>query len=545
MLRLKSLQPILYEKAEAIAFGIHGQVEIADIDGNILARIEGPEGSDDRFVDSYALPVIYHGVMIGELRAHIQQAASYNTSREMIRKYLHQMASLLACLASELAAAQREDELLAILETVHEGALVINTAGIVTYCNSVARSLLKREEKNLLGVYIEEFWPDAAALKSMNAGKEFTEREEMCFKGKERLHFIVTLRLIREDREIAGAVISFRDIVEARRLIYQMNESRISYTFEDIAGCSKALEQVKEKAMQVTGSSSTVLISGETGVGKEVFARAIHFSGPRKNGPFINVNCGAIPENLLESELFGYEGGAFTGALKGGKAGKFELASSGTIFLDEIGEMPLSLQVKLLHVLQNREVERVGGTKKIPVDIRIIAASNRDLEAMMEEKEFRKDLYFRLGVIPLHIPPLRERKEDIPLLTEHCMIKFAQKLSRKKIKISPEAMECMIRYQWPGNIREMENAIEYAMNMCKGDVIKVCNLPSRLQAGLDDEEILGKAPLEELVQDFERKILMQYIDKYGNTLQAKQEIAKMLGISRATLYRKLAGIGIK
>jgi transcriptional regulator with PAS, ATPase and Fis domain len=544
LLRDKSLKQVLQEKAEAIAFALRAQVLICDVEEEIVARgqtseISGPQWSTEY---DYSVPILYQGKPIGFLQVFLEKGGEFRQA-EMLNKYLMQEASLLGQMAVDPASAKRVKELAAILETVHEGALVINCAGIVTYCNAVARKLLRREKSDLVGIPIGDFWPEAAALKSMDQGVEFTEQEEMCSRGRDRLHFIVTLRLLREAGEVNGAVISFRDIAEARRLIYLMHEDRCGFTFEDIIGCSPAIEEAKRKAGMVSGSSSTVLISGETGVGKEVFARAIHYGGPRAGGPFIYVNCGAIPENLLESELFGYEGGAFTGALKGGKAGKFELADKGTIFLDEIGDMPLGLQVKLLHVLQSREVERVGGTKQISVDIRVIAASNRDLEAMMEEKNFRKDLYFRLGVIPLHVPPLRERKEDIPLLIEHCLQKFIHALGKGQLTLSAEVLDCLICYAWPGNVREMENVLEYAVNMCQGREIKLMHLPERLAPGESQSRAI--APLDELVQDFERKILEEYVQQYGTTLQAKQEIAKMLGISRATLYRKLSTMGIK
>ena len=438
----------------------------------------------------------------------------------------------------------RREELAVILETIHEGALVINSSGVVTYCNATAEKLLKANRSEIIGIPLHELWPQTPALQAMAKGQEYTEKEEIYHSGERWMHFIVTLRLITGSGRPGGAVISFRDIAEARRLIYDLSETSLEYTFDDIIGNSYAIQRVKEMALRVADTNSTVLITGESGTGKEVFARAIHNASHRADGPFISVNCGAIPENLLDSELFGYEGGAFTGALKEGKTGKFELADKGTIFLDEIGEMPLHLQVKLLHVLQNREVERVGGSKKIPVDVRIIAASNRDLDKMMQERKFRKDLYFRLGVIPLHIPPLKERKEDIPLLAEHYLKVLAVKLKRPHMSISAEVMERFLSYDWPGNVRELENVLEYAVNMCAGRILSISCLPPRLCMHTE-EPSENSSCLKTMLLNYERSVIKDHLKRFGTSSKAKNNIARALGISRATLYRKISELGIK
>ena len=236
----------------------------------------------------------------------------------------------------------------------------------------------------------------------------------------------------------------------------------------------------KKQALITARSNSTVLITGESGTGKEMFAKAIHYASPREDKPFITVNCGAIPENLLESELFGYEKGAFTGASEKGKEGKFELADGGTIFLDEIGDMPLHLQVKILHVLQNMRFDRVGGSKSIIVDVRVIAATNKDLEKLIEEGSFREDLYYRLSVIPLSIPPLRERKDDIKQLMYHFLKKYNSFMNKKIERFSPEVEEIYTNHDWPGNVRELENAVEYGANMAFGNVIGIDEVPARI-----------------------------------------------------------------
>ena len=462
---------------------------------------------------------------------------------EAVLLFLMHMSRLLAAKVAESEAMERvillSEELTTILETIHEGALAVDARGLVTHCNSTAEKLFKINRKQILGKPLDHFWPGTPALEVLKTGQEYVEKEEIYRTSGPQMHFIVTVRPIPGRDGPAGAVISFRDIAEARRLIYDLRENTIEYTFEDILGQSKAIRQVKEQALRVAGGNSTILITGESGTGKEIFARAIHQAGSLVNGPFISINCGAIPETLLESELFGYEKGAFTGANKEGKAGKFELADGGTIFLDEIGEMPLHLQVKLLHVLQNREVERVGGSKKILVNVRIIAATNRDLELMMQEGNFRKDLYFRLSVIPLHIPPLRERKEDIPVLTSYCLDKYSAMLHKKISFIAPEVMESLLHYHWPGNVRELENFLEYAVNMADSGVISLEQLPPRIgKVQKKDRESVNS--LRDRLKNCEREIFQNYLEQFGSSAEAKSTIAQELEISRATLYRKLA-----
>ena len=487
--------------------------------------------------------------VIGLVAFTVEQKKQLMSNTEAALLFLDHMADLLAAKVSESKTMERltllSGELSTILETIHEGALAINAQGLVTHCNTTAAKLLNCDRSAILGKNLADFWDNAPAFEVLKTGREYTEKEEFYqTKGRHSMHFIVSVRPIPGKEQPDGAVISFRDISEARRLIYDLSSTPMDYTFDDIIGECNVIRQVKEQAFRVAGGNSTVLITGESGTGKEIFARAIHKASMRDGGPFISVNCGAIPEALLESELFGYEGGAFTGARKEGKVGKFELADGGTFFLDEIGEMPLHLQVKLLHVLQDREVERVGGSKKIPVDVRIIAASNRDLESMMQEGNFRKDLYFRLSVIPLHIPPLKERREDIPALVERCLEKYAPMLKKEIRSIEPDAMECLLGYHWPGNVRELENAVEYAVNMAAGETVTLSSLPPRVRESQAPDFAAVDSPLKDRVREYERRILQEYIERFGNTYEGKNAIAKKLEISRATLYRKLAELGL-
>lgn len=311
-----------------------------------------------------------------------------------------------------------------------------------------------------------------------------------------------------------------------------------------IVGNSPAIKQVKEMALKIGNSNSTVLITGETGTGKGHLAKAIHEASTRAYYPFVAINCASIPENLFESELFGYEDGAFTGAKKGGKPGRFEMAEGGTLFLDEIGDMPLSLQAKLLRVLQEKVVERIGGTRSFPIHVRIIAATNQNLEELVEKKAFRADLYYRLNVIPIHVPSLAERKEDIELLAVSFMEKYGEHAGRTFFGIAREAINLLTHYHWPGNVRELENAIEYAMNMEQDTVLTADSLPPRLRARPLVASSHSGLAIKARVADAEADAIRASLQKHGSDLKGKQRVAEELGIGLRTLYRKLKLLGI-
>ncbi|HHY39349.1 MAG TPA: sigma 54-interacting transcriptional regulator [Clostridia bacterium] len=464
-------------------------------------------------------------------------------NKEQLLVFVRRMASLLSSKVSESEMAGR---LRAVLESIHEGILAVDENGIITHCNSQAEALIRLPKEKIIGHHVSSILPGTPMTEVLKNQKGYVEREEIYQSSQGLLHFFVTARPIISGGKVTGVVASIRDIADVRRLIYDMTSHDQPCTFDDILGNSRAIIEVKSRAQKVARGNATILLLGESGTGKEFFARAIHYSSPRGGGPFITVNCGAIPDTLLESELFGYEGGAFTGARKEGKAGKFELANGGTIFLDEIGDLPLHLQVKLLHVLQRKQVERVGGNKIIPVDVRVIAATNKDLERMMQEGEFRTDLYFRLNVIPIFIPPLRERKEDIDVLVNHFTARHCA-LAGKEIKgVSPTVRELFHHYDWPGNVRELENVIEYAVNLESEDIITIDSIPPRLR-NLKVDLPVGKdlhQPLKSLVRMTEAQVLSEYLSRYGLTLEGKLRAARALGISQATLYRKLRKLGL-
>ena len=317
-----------------------------------------------------------------------------------------------------------------------------------------------------------------------------------------------------------------------KRTFEKINTAK--YTVDDIIGDCSIMQDLKDSVRKVAKTNSNVLIMGESGTGKELFAHSIHAGSMRRKAPFVCVNCGSIPEQLIESELFGYEEGAFTGARKGGKIGLFPAAHGGTIFLDEIGELPLPMQVRLLRVLQDREIQRVGSNVREKVNVRVVAATNRNLYQMVKKGEFRSDLYYRLNVVTLHLPLLRERKEDLPLLIQMILSKISKKESLGAIEISREAMDHLLRYDWPGNVRELENVLERAINFTDaGEKIKAKNLPERITGSMVSQTVM---PLKELMENTEKDAIKDALLRCRN---CKAKAANELGISRTTLYEKM------
>ena len=366
-------------------------------------------------------------------------------------------------------------------------------------------------------------------------------------------HGVSKLPIVDEGQRVIG-IVTGNDALQAlekstrRSLSYYKQELTRTrddqYTFDNLIGRGERIKWLKREAQVAARTNSTILISGESGTGKELLAHAIHYASPRRNAPFIKVNCAAVPEHLLESELFGYEEGSFTGAKKGGKLGKFELADGGTIFLDEIGDMQLAMQAKLLRVLQEREVEKIGRTRAIKVDVRVIAATNKDLEQMVKEKKFREDLYYRLNVINLHMPPLRDRREDIPMLIEYFIKTLNQELGRKIKGISPQAEQLLVNYDWPGNVRELRNTLERAMALTMHEVLEVedfNSFPGSDAPARRGVEAVTVGTLAEAVAQAEKEAIRNALS-YTN--HNKVAAARLLGIHRSLLYRKMKQLGL-
>ncbi len=326
-----------------------------------------------------------------------------------------------------------------------------------------------------------------------------------------------------------------RENIQLKKQLHQR------YGFANMVGQSAAITRVFDLIRKVADTDSTVLVQGESGTGKELIAHAIHYNSSRRDGPLIPVNCAAIPEELLESELFGHERGAFTHALRT-RLGRFEQADGGTIFLDEISEMSPGLQVKILRVLQDHAFERIGGVKTIRVNIRVIAATNKDLEALVAENHFREDLFYRLNVIPIMVPPLRERTSDIPLLVQHFLTEFSRKRKRPRKRFSPGVMDLLLQHAWPGNVRELENLVERLVILTEGEVIEVADLPEKFQAGSKavpvtlEELPAGGTDLNAAVQSLERHLILQALEQ---SEWVKSRAARLLNLNRTTLLEKM------
>ncbi len=425
----------------------------------------------------------------------------------------------------------------AILESILDGVFTVDSQFRITSFNKAAENITGYKKEEVLGKNCSEVMksPDADACplrKTLETGENVSNYEmEIITKNGKRIPVSVNTAILYDEKgEMIGGVETFRDMSEIVRL---RNEVRHRFSFGNIIGKADCMQIIYDKLEVISVTDSNVLIEGETGTGKDLIARTIHYNSMRKDKPFVKINCAAIPENLLESELFGYKKGAFTGAVMD-KMGKFEAADGGTIFLDEIGDMPLSLQAKILRVIEEKEFERLGEVKSRKVDVRVIAATNRPLKELVEQGKFRMDLYYRLNVVRIRLPALRERAEDIPLLLYHFIEVFNKKFNKKVKGVEQRVMDFLLDYSWPGNVRELENVIEHAMIHARGDLIRFDNLPDYLF-----EE--GKSGAVSLV-DVEREHILRVLKSVNNN---KTRASKILGISRSTLWRKLKELNIE
>lgn len=432
------------------------------------------------------------------------------------------------------------------MDTINHGLISCDMDSKITHCNKGAQALLGYREKEMVGQQIFKLMPNCTVVTEiLNGEQRFVEKEWLTTVSNRSYHMIVSGYRIENDvGSFKGAVFVLQGMKQVHRFIHNISSQDVEFTIKDIIGNSTVTNELKQKIAAIAPSNSTVLIRGESGTGKELVARAIHALSPRSNKPFVAINCGAIPDTLLESELFGYEEGAFTGARRGGKVGKFELADGGTIFLDEIGDTPLHLQVKLLRVIQEKAVERIGGRHPLPLDVRIIAATNRDLESMITTNQFREDLYWRINVIPIVVPPLRKRQDDILLLCTFFIRKFNKALGKDIQGISAGFRTAVLNYDWPGNIRELENAIEYAVNIEKTNLLTVDSLPPLIQEWMGNSRIESDLRLEAHIHLLEKDLIKQALKRYGNSQEGKIKAAEALGVSRATFYRKAKRAGL-
>lgn len=493
---------------------------------------------------------VYHETVgvIGLIAFEETQKKSIVNNQENLMAFLHRMADLIASKLMEEEKTEKikllARELEIVLDAVDRGIIAVDAVGKIMHFNLKAAQLFRLDEKSVIHRNIDEILGeiDFYDLKMRNIS--IKNREFSYKKGAYRVRGIYGINPIIVGMDTVGYVFTFSNISEALNVVNDVIGSAIETKFHHIIGESEGMARAKEEAQKAAESPSTILIQGESGTGKELFARAIHFQGSRRRGPFIPINCAAIPEQLLESELFGYEEGAFTGAKRGGKAGKFELANKGTIFLDEIGDMPLHLQAKLLRVLQENVIEKIGGREYIPIDVRIIAATNKNLEQKVMEGEFRKDLYYRLNVIPLNIPSLRDRMEDVDILVGNLLRKCNHKLGKRVEGIQTGALRILQNYQWPGNVRELENTIEYAVNMCSQNQISEEDLPKRLKNRENQEQSNADTRVM-TIRELEYREIEKALKLCEGSKQSMDKAAELLGLSRATLYRKLKEYQLK
>jgi len=448
---------------------------------------------------------------------------------------------------------EMKEQLSIILNTAHEGIQMVDRNGIIKYVNQGYTRITGIPASKRIGTNVFEVSPDGALVEVLRTGKPCMGKRNKAVGSNAEV--ISNASPIIINGEMTGAVVVFQDITEVLRLTEELRRSTSVINglkdeiiklsegrrrFDDIICESSKMKNVINLARKAAKEDSTILITGESGTGKEIFANAIHAESPRSGKPFIKVNCAAIPENLLESELFGYEAGAFTGANKL-KLGKFELANGGTIFLDEIGDMSPILQAKLLRVIQEREIERIGGSKPIKVNVRIISATNRDLLALISSGAFREDLYFRLNVINIHIPPLRERREDIPAIAREYIKHFNKKFHKNIKGVTKKAQDMLLSYDWPGNVRELMNILERTILMSQGEWITDDLLhPYFDQVKIKSTNRDAIIPLEEMEKD----LIQRALKEYGSSVEGKRKAAQALKISLATLYNKIKKYGM-
>ena len=483
-------------------------------------------------------PIKFQGKIIGVLGLvcfNEEQKVQILERFENYKAFIEQIAEFISTAAFEHYQKKRDEivvkSLNLIIDKMDQGVMVLNKNNKVTHINSKGAEIIKQADNFFaLTVSIE---PTGDSLFQMNIYKVLIGNQSFQFIGN-----IFPMEL--NDKQF-DKIFVFRDYKGFRDNISEYTNIKNYIKTGSILGKTKIMEDLKARVKKIALSSSTILITGESGTGKEIFARSIHNAGNRREKSFVAINCGAIPDTLLESELFGYVKGAFTGADPMGKMGKFELANKGTIFLDEIGDMPIYLQTKLLRVLQERRITRVGSNKEIDIDVRVIAATNKNLKELIKENKFREDLYYRLNVIPFEIPALRERIDDIEILIEFFIKKYTELLGKNftSIEITDEVMDTFYKYPWPGNVRELENTIEFIVNMMGPDgIIDKDVIPKNIlnsegfKKVIDNKDII---PLKEL----EEREIKKALEIYGVTTEDKKKIAKKLGIGIATLYRKI------
>jgi transcriptional regulator with PAS, ATPase and Fis domain len=443
-------------------------------------------------------------------------------------------------------------EIRTLFDAMSEGILYIDRDGRIVFANKAYRHFLQMENKigidqRVEGFFLKDLRPNAQLPDVIKTGVPVLHVPR---REKNDVYFVNMYPIVIDKKTVGGlSVVTFIEEAKDFKMeleTWQKNtklnshsqetqQNNCPYTFDSIIAEAPISMTVKGMAMRIANTEATVLLDSESGTGKELYAQAIHNASRRRHGLFLAINCANFSKDILESELFGYEEGSFTGAKKGGRQGIFEAARGGTVFLDEISEMELPLQAKLLRVLQEHRIRRIGGTEEINVDVRVIAACNADLSRRVEEGEFRKDLYFRLNVFPLHIPALRKRTEEIPALARNILSDLSKRM-KKELSVTEQAMKCLRAYHWPGNVRELRNVLEFSGYLADDGIIDVVNLPQNCVHAEQNEQSPGLAAR---VRAFEKEEISKLLVRYGNDTRGKQKVANILRISLATLYNKL------
>ena len=436
-----------------------------------------------------------------------------------------------------------------IMDSIYNGIMVTDAEGYITYFNKPYGQFLGLDPEKQIGKHCTDVIENTRMHIVARTGKPEINQSQW-IKGQS---MVVQRIPIRKDGKVIAVFgqVMFKNVKDVGKLAKELSllESKVKlyeeelinlrstrYTFDSIFGESEVITNLKKEALRAAANQFPVLITGESGTGKELFAQAIHHASPRRVYPFVRINCAAIPRDLLESELFGYEKGAFTGASMDGKPGKFELAKQGTVFLDEIGDLPFEMQPKLLRVIEDKEFERVGGTRIIQSDFRVIAATNQNLEDMINAGDFRKDLFYRLNVIPLNILPLRERRSDILPMVRYLLKQMAQDANLPEIKMDKEVDKALRRFGWPGNVREISNVLERTMSAIKGNTICLQDLPFHLQRSRNKISDYNQSSLKDVQARTEKEAIRYALEESSNN---KARAARMLGIHRTQLYKKM------
>lgn len=481
------------------------------------------------------IPVKYDDEIIGVLgMCAYDEKAKQNLllNKDSYMNFESQMSVLISTILSEKNIMKmleyRSSELITMINSLSDGIIVINNNMEIVTTNKYINEKLNINISNRPAIW------DLLTEKVYNALYSVKFNGEAGPVKIGDMEFVINANPIMVKGYQEGIVLVLSDFNKMKESVLESNRKMDLITFDDIVGESEALLQARREAIQVADNNASVLIYGETGTGKEVFARAIHNLSNRKNNVFMAINCGAIPENLIESELFGYEKGSFTGANTSGKIGKFEICKDGTLFLDEIGDLPFLMQVKLNRALEEKEILRVGGNTPIKVNPRIISATYKNLNSLVEKNLFRGDLYYRLNVVPIYLPPLRERGYDVIILSRYFLNHFSKVYCKDIRGFSAEAEILLLKYKFPGNIRELRNLVEYAVIFEQGSVIKAENIRKKIGDFAEDN-----VSLADLTKSYERSVIENKIKNLGDNLEAKKQAAKELGISIATLYRKL------